>query len=819
MTGIADDFRFAFRNLRQAPAVTAAVVATLAVAIAANTAVFSAADAVLLHPLPITDPDRLVVLWETSPGRNQPVREVSHRNFVDWRARSRSFATMAAIGSTTWGTVLDDRGHLGRAHRAAVSGSFFEVLGVAPLVGRTLRPDDDEPGAPRVAVLGHALWQQRFGGDSHIIGTTVRLDDDPVTIVGVMPRGFSYPQGAELWTAVVPELQQFSVPGKLDAVEARHFGVLYVVGRLKPNVALAAAHGELDAIVRTLPEFQPRISSAEPVVALTPLLDHVFGQTRRALLLLLGMVGLVLAAACANVSGLLVARATARRRDIAVKMALGAGRARVLREWLAETALTTGAATAAGLLMARAGLRALLGIAPAGVPRLDEATVDARIAAVSVGVAVLVAVLCAVVPAWHSASSPLARSLKETRLAEGRESRRTRRLLIGAQLAIATALLIAAGLLVRSFAALRQLELGFDPERVLTLTVEPQVDTEARYRAVYRSILERVAAVPGVDGVGAVYLRPLAHGPIGMDNGALLEGQHIDRPETWRNNPTLNFQSVTPGYFEAMRIRLLRGRLFSEADDEHAPGAVIVSESAAQRLWPGENPIGKRMSLAGGRTEDGDFPWQSVVGIVTDVRYRGLDDLRLDVYIPATQTLNRVKHVMVRTSSEPLSTAAAVRAAIAAVTDRVLVEHVATMEDVIDDARAPWRFSMTIFVVLAAIGVALAAVGLFGLVAYSVSQRAPELALRLAIGARPSQVAGIVLWEGGRLVLAGVTLGVAASIVLTRLLSRLLFHVEPHDPGTFAAVVVLLGIVTMLACYLAARRATAIDPIAVLRSE
>jgi putative ABC transport system permease protein len=372
---------------------------------------------------------------------------------------------------------------------------------------------------------------------------------------------------------------------------------------------------------------------------------------------------------------------------------------------------------------------------------------------------------------------------------------------------------------VRSFAALRQLELGFNPERVLTLTVEPQVDTDARYRTVYRSILERVAAVPGVDAVGAVYLRPLAHGPIGMDNGALLEGQHIDRPETWRNNPTLNFQSVTPGYFAAMRIRLLRGRLFSEADDEHAPGAVIVSERAAHRLWPGENPIGKRMSLAGGRTEDGQFPWQSVVGVVADVRYRGLDDVRLDVYMPAPQTLNRVKHVMVRTSSEPLSVAAAVGAAIAAVTDRVLVEHVATMEDVIEDARAPWRFSMTIFVVLAAIGVALAALGLFSLVAYSVSHRAPELALRLAIGARPSQVASMVLWEGGRLVLAGIGVGVGASIALTRLLSRLLFQVEPYDPRTFAAVVVLLGIVTMLACYLAARRATIIDPIAVLRSE
>ena len=462
----------------------------------------------------------------------------------------------------------------------------------------------------------------------------------------------------------------------------------------------------------------------------------------------------------------------------------------------------------------------LVPLAPAGVPQLGDATVDARIAAVSVVIAVLVAVACAAAPAWHSSSAGLTMRLKETRLAEGRESRRTRRLLITAQVAIAMSLLVGAALLVRSFAALRQLDLGFYPERVLTLTVEPQVDARAQYRAVYDTILERVAAIPGVESVGAVYLRPLAHGPIGMDNGALLEGQSIDEPDSWRNNPTLNFQGVTPGYFAAMRIPLLQGRLFTADDDhERAAGAVILSESAARRLWPGENPLGKRMSVASGRTEDGRFPWQTVIGVVADVRYRGLDDVRLDVYLPSGQTLNRVKHLMVRTSSDPLSMVTLVRGAISQASDRVLVEHVATMNGVVDAAMAPWRFSMTIFVALAVIGVGLAAVGLFGVVAYSVSQRTPELALRLAIGARPAQLLRMVLWEGGRLVLAGIAIGAAAAAAMNNWLSTLLFDVNPYDPSTFVAVVVLLGSITLLACYFAARRVACIDAMVALRAD
>jgi predicted permease len=535
-------------------------------------------------------------------------------------------------------------------------------------------------------------------------------------------------------------------------------------------------------------------------------------------MLLLAVVVLVLVAACANVSTLLLTRATARRRETVVRLAMGATRTRVLREWLAETAIVTCAGTMAGLLLARGGLRALLALAPPGLTGLEDASLDAGVAAYTVAVAAIVMVVCAIAPAWHSSTYPVTQALREARSTEGRESRRTRHLLIIAQLAIATTLLIGAGLLVRSFVALRQLDLGFDPGGVLTLTVDPQVQETARYRAIYETILERVSAIPGIDAAGAVYLRPLAHGPIGMDNGALLEGQQIGRPETWRNNPTLNFQSITPGYFAAMRIRLVHGRLFSTHDDERAPGAVIVSESTARRLWPGQNPLGKRMSLAGGRTEDGRFPWQTVVGVVADVRYRGVDDVRFDVYMPWRQTLNRVKHLMIRTSSDPPATVAAVRAAVSELGNRVLVEHVGAMDTVVSNAVAPWRFSMTIFVVLAAIGVALGAFGLFGVVAYSVAQRTPDLALRLAIGARPGQLLRMMLWEGGRLALAGLTVGAAAFFLLSDWLAELLFQVEPSEPSTLALVAVSLCAITLVASYLAARRATLVDPIVVLRA-
>jgi putative ABC transport system permease protein len=811
-----DEYRFALRTLRKVPTFTVSAVLVLAIAIAANTAVFSAVDAVLLRRLPITDPDRLVLIWESNPGRNQSVKEVSYRNFADWREQLRTFDDMAAFGSVTWSTVLDDdRPDVTRLARAGVSGTFFTVLGIEPLLGRAVRPGDDMRGAPGVVVLAHAVWQQRFGGDPGIVGSALRLGGRAYTVVGVMPRGFSYPQGTEVWTALVPELETWNDEWRVDTLQSRSFGVLYVIGRLAPSATLGEAAAEMDAVVRRMPEFR---SLGTPVVVLTPILDHVFGQTRVALFLLLGMVALVLAIACANVAGLLLTRSVSRRRDIAVKVALGAERWRLLREWFAETSIMTAIAAAAGIALAYATLPLLIALAPADIPQIGDATINARVAAFSVGLSLLTAVLCALVVATDSSGHSLGEMLKAVRLGEGRTSR-TRRVLIALQLTIATVLLVGASLLVRSFVNLRQLDIGFEAARVLTLHVEPLADNHAQYRAVYKTILERVRALPGVQGAGAVYLRPLVHAGIGLDSGLLLEGQRIENPESFRNNPSLNFQAVTPGYFEAMRIGLRAGRLLSNRDDKNAPGVAVVSESTARRLWPGEDPIGKRLSIAAGVTEDGRFPWQTVVGVVSDVRYRGLTDVRFDVYMSAAQTQHRVKHLMVRTAAEPLSVVEAVQAAVRAAAGRVIVENVTTMDTVVDNAVAPWRFSMTMFVTLAAVAAGLAAVGLFGLVAYSVAQRTPELAVRIAVGATASHILRMILWDGARVAITGLALGAVASLLMVNALSSLLFRVEPRDARAFIGAVMLLGVITLLAASVAARRVTRIDPVVALRGD
>lgn len=386
------------------------------------------------------------------------------------------------------------------------------------------------------------------------------------------------------------------------------------------------------------------------------------------------------------------------------------------------------------------------------------------------------------------------------------------------ELAVAILLLVGAGLLVRSFGNLRQLDLGFAPERVLALNVEPLVESEAGYRASYDAILERVTALPGVQAAGAVYLKPLEHASVGLETGFLLEGQSIERPDELKNNPLLNFQAVTPGYFETMRIAPQQGRLFSPLDTSTSPGVAIVSNSTARRLWPGVSAIGQRLSIASGRTTTGEFPWQTVVGVVGDVRYRGLDDVRLDVYMSHTQTRQRVEHLLIRTTSNPLAAVTAVRAAIGAVTSDVVVDHVTTLENVVADAFAPWRFSVTMFVLLAAIGVLLSAVGLFALVAYSVAQRSREIALRLALGAEVSRVRGMIVWQAGRLAIAGIAIGAGLSLLLAPLGSSLLFGVGPHDGWTLAAAAALLACVTGIASYAAARRVSAIEPLRALQS-
>ena len=565
------DLRFGLRRLRNTPLFTVAVVATLSMAIAANVAVFSAVNAILLRPLPIHQPDRVVVMSETAAGRGQNIKEVSYRNFLDWRAQSRSFVAMAAIGSANEDFVVERAGDLIRFRAAPVSASFFDLLGADPQLGRTLVANDDIRGAERVLVLSDRLWRQQFSADANVVGTQVVVNDQSFTVVGVMPPAFAYPAGAEAWTPVVPALASIGPRFKVDALESRFFAVLLVLGRLAPGVPREQARAELDVIVRRLPDSEAEdVTPGASAVVVTPLLDAIFGATRQGFILLFAMVCVVLLIACANVSSLVLARVAALSGAFAVKSALGATRSHLIREWVVEMALVTSVAGGIGVILAWIGLGPLLALAPSSLPRLDDVRIDLPVLAFALGLCLITTLLCAVVPAMQASARGARDALLRARSGNGPRPLLGRGLLTAVQVAFATVLLTGAGLLVRSFDQLRQIDLGFEPQRVLTLDVEPQAQTTAAYRLAYDAILERVSALPEVEAVGAVYLRPLAEGPFGMDTGYLLEGQRIDRPESWRDNATLNFQAVTPGYFEAMRIGLRRGRFFSARDSADA---------------------------------------------------------------------------------------------------------------------------------------------------------------------------------------------------------------------------------------------------------
>lgn len=804
------ELRFASRRLWNARLFTTAAVTTLALAMGANVAVFSAVRAVL-RPLPVHEPDRVVVISEARLATGQQVKEVSYRNYVDWRAQARSFEAMAAIGSTTWDVILDRAGTLTRVKTAVVSASFFELLGTRPQVGRSIVSTDDAVGAERVLVLSDALWRRQFGADPSVVGSRVVVGERTFTIVGVMPPGLTYPKGAEAWTPVVPALVSMDAQWMVNALEARHFGVLFVVGRLARGLEIPAARAELDIIARRLPESN-LAALEQPVVTVTPLLDSVFGPARHALILLFAMVSVVLLIACANVTSLVLARATTLRRAFAVRSALGASALRLVREWIVEIGLLAMMAGLFGVILARLGLRALTSMAPASLSGLEDARVDGVVLAFALGLSALSTVACALAPAVQTLSHSTHSGGWPNRLAVPRRTLADNGALVAFQVALATVLLVAAGLLVRSFDELTRVDLGFKPQHVLTLDVEPQARTGAEYRAAYDSIVERVEALPGVEAAGAVYLRPLAHGPIGLDSGYLLEGQRIEQPESWKDNATLNFQAITPGYFRTMRLAVRRGRAFTTRDTADAPGVAIVSDSTAKRLWPGQDPIGQRLSVAAGATETGEFPMQTVVGVVADVRYRGIADGRLDIYMPAAQTRHRVKHLMVRTSGDPAQMVKSVQAAVGATSRQTLVQFVDTMDRIAGEAVAPWRFSMVLFLTLAVLGFTLATTGLAALVAFAVEQRTRELAVRLAIGAPPATLFRMVVWQGSRFALVGLVLGIGASLLLVDRLGPLLFQVPARDGLTLVGSALLLASTALLASGAAARRVVGIDP-------
>ncbi|HXW04798.1 MAG TPA: ADOP family duplicated permease [Vicinamibacterales bacterium] len=804
------------RLFRREPGLAATVAAIFALGIGAGVSVFAVAHAVVLRPLPFADQERLVVMWERDDRRDVAVWEVSYRNFRDWSAQATSFTGLAGMGSVTWSTRLARPDGPVTLPLAAVSSGFFDVLGVRPAAGRPFTPAEDRRGAPAVAVISDGTWRTHFGGDPGIVGRGVMLDagEGPRlhTVVGVMGPEFDFPRGAAVWMPLAPVLGAASAQAGFDTLESRGLGVLYVVGRLRKGIALVAAGAEMDAIVSRL--------SPDPTgrrAVLTPLAEYVIGPARQVLWLLLCAIGIVLALMCANVVGLLLSRLAARRRAIAISIALGAGRRHLLRVAAAEAAALAGCGVAGALLLASWALPALIALVPSDVPRLADATsIGPAVLTFTLLVGLVCAAICSVIPtaaAFRQAPfSALRAGDRGSRPALG-----ARGALVVVQVSLSVVLLVAANLTARSFRAIRGVDLGFDSAGIMTADVSPggeHFGTDVN-RLFYGPVLERIRAMPGVTGAAGIYLRPFELGPIGSDEAVLVEGLAADRPESWHALPTVNAETVSTDYFEVMKVRVVRGRAFTEADRRGTLPVVVLSESSAARLWPGQDPVGRKLMAS---TDRRTQQWQTVVGVVRDVRYRGIGDPRLDLYRPYLQSSDDVKHVMIQAPAGALSLER-LRDVVRTVDPRAVVEGLRPMTQVVAREYAPWRFGAVLFSLLAALATILALMGLYASLSAIVSERTKEIGIRKSLGARSPQVIALVLGRVVVLVGNGLVIGTIASLAVAPGLERLLFGVRFLDPAAYLFTGSLLTVAALCAAWRPARRAASVDPLIALRAD
>jgi putative ABC transport system permease protein len=813
-TRVLIDLRLSLRWLKRSPTLALAAVCTLAVAVAATVAVFAVVDKVLIRPLPIRDAHRVVVMWPREGATPTTIAEVSYATFRSWQRDARGFQQLAAVGSTNW-TLLLEEGEPASIPVAAVSASFFPLVGARAMIGRTLQPEDDRPGSERVAVLSFGSWQRRFGGDPAVVGRSLRFRDGPYTVVGIMPEGFGYPRGAEMWVPVVPQLQAASTQWGVDVLNDPGFGVLFVLGRLLPSVTIESARAGISNLIA---RDAPTAFRAGMEAVLTPLDEYLLGNTRTALLALMLCVGLVLAIAWSNVTVLLLVRAATRAHEAATRIAIGASRWRIVRQSVADACAVSALGGLAGFALGGWTVQALVAIAPDNLPRLDLVRVDGRTLTFAVSITLLTALVVGIVPGLQMSHRGTTGALAGA-VSRVARSHRLRRAVSVVQVGLALVLLICAGLVGRSFVNLMKIDIGFRPERVLTLDVQiPDASTE-RHEAFFAALIERVRALPGVEAAGAVYQRPLEHAGIGMDGTVVIEGQRTDLQfRDWERNPRVNLESATVGYFEAIGLPIVRGRAFEATDVARAPRVAIVGERLAQRLWPGQDPIGRRLSVPGMRPDTRPAsPWATVVGVARDARYRGLTDPRFDLYLPEAQSDLRVKHVMVRATGDPVALGAAVRAEARRLDPTVLVENLAALGHVVRQATAPWRFSVSTLGLLSVVALALAVLGVYATVSQTVVERRVEIAIRVAVGAVPSQVAGLVLREGVRLAVAGIALGVAVAAMMSRALAGLLYEVRPLDPLTSVTAALLFFAVAVTALALPASKAARTEPGSVLK--
>ena len=808
--GIGGDLRFTLRTLRKHPGFTAVVLLTIALGIGVNAAIFSVVNGVVLRPLPYRDADRLVAVWGNlhRPG----VEEIpgSAGEFVDYRDQSHAFEQIAAYD--TLGFNLTSGSEPERVEGAVVAASLFPLLGVSAEVGRTFAAGEEQAGHEQVALISHRLWTRRFHSDRGVVGQLMPIDGRPVEIVGVMPPGFLFPDGAtDLWKPILLDAAAIGA----DNRGSHGFTVL---GRLKAGLTIAQATADLDSVATTFKARFPGNYRNGFSTIVRPLRDEIVGDTSRALFVLLGAVGLVLLIACANVANLLLARAASRRKEIALRTALGASRGRVVRQLLTESVLVALAGGAIGLVLSAWGVDVLMAAAPESIPRLREVGVDARVIAFTTFVALATGLLFGVAPAITAARAEVNEALKEGGRSGDAAHGRAGRVIVVSEIAISLVLLIAAGLLIRSFARLQDVPPGFDPQRLLTFRLslpESRYTTFQKGDAFFDDLFARLRSHPDVRGVAAINVLPFSGS--GGSRSFHIEGRAPLGPGE-QMEEQLRF--VTDGYFAVMSIPLAAGRPFDARDSLAGPRVAVINDAFARKHFPNASPIGARISFA----EDPP-QWYAVVGVVGNIKHRGLDAAdRPELYVPYRQPLFaswtvRPMYVVVRTNGAPLAVTPVVRLELAQVDRDQPISDVRTMDERIARSLTPRRFNTVLLGLFAALALVLSAVGIYGVVAYSVTERTHEIGVRIALGAQRRDVVAMVMREGMTTTATGTVIGIVAAVAVKRVIAGFLFGVGAGDPITFTALPLLLALIALAACYVPARRASRVDPLHALRTE
>lgn len=814
MNSLWHDIRYAVRVLAKQPGFTLVVVLTLALGIGANTAIFSVVNAVILEPLPFSESQRLVAVQGTDVHLGDMHRTLSYPDFADFRAQNRTLESVGIFDRST--STLTGSGEPLHIDASIVSANVFDILRAQPLLGRTFIASEDQPGT-RVAILSHHLWTSHFGASPDIVGRTIILDAKAYTVVGVMPASFQFlltSQPPELWTTVGAEMVGNGTDPPMTSERGAHF--LSVIGRLKPGVSIDQANADANAIGASLEKQYPD-SNGHLSLTVHPQIEAMVGDVRPVLMMVLGAVGFLLLIACSNAANLLLARAAGRQREMAIRASMGAGRARVLRQLLTESVLLALAGGLLGLFLAVWGTTLLASIPSLQIPRMAQAGIDLRVLAFTLGVSVLTGVLFGMAPAWHASRFNLFLSLKEGGRAssDSKRASRARNILVVAQVSLAVILLVGASLLVESMVHLTRQSPGFDPNGVMVFNLDLP---DARYGKpeqsilFFRELLERVRAVPGVQSASAVL--PLPMGDDIIRTSFEIEGRPVPKSE----EPRVHFRIVAQDYIKTMRIPLISGRDFTPRDQRTAAQVVLINETMARRYFPNENPIGKHIKP--GVADTGEEKMREIVGVVGDVHHRNLwQATDAECYVPYDQVALGAMNIVVRAQGEPMSLLPAIREQVRAVDTELPVYKARDLRDYVEASVAQRKFTSMLVSVFAAAGLLLATVGLFGLISYSVEQRRNEIGIRVAVGAERGDIIGMVLRGGITLALAGVVVGLAGTLAISRVLKNQLFGVSATDPLTFIGVALVLIAVATAACYIPAWRAANADPLTALRNE